>query len=148
MGHGHHTSVQGEADRPFDHGARPDVDRGARGPRRGNQLSGRVHLVVVDEKRLHLVLRSEEPADGELALHHEDRPVGLELAPAGRVVEVPIVVEAGVGRIIHLDERSGRLDPGVADTVGHPDSLAYPVPAACTRLMGLRWSTDFVSIRP
>jgi hypothetical protein len=80
--------------------------------------------VIIDEQRTHCVLGRQEPVDGEPPLDHEDRLVGDQPDPAGRVIEVPVEVESRVVGVVHPDERAQDDDGRVLGRVGHPASLA------------------------
>jgi hypothetical protein len=80
--------------------------------------------VIIDEQRTDRVLGREEPVDGEPPLDHEDRLVGVQPDPAGRVVEVPVEVESRVVGVVHPDERARGDDRKVLGRVRHPASLA------------------------
>jgi hypothetical protein len=80
--------------------------------------------VVVDQEGTYRVLRSEEAADGEPPLDHEDRLVGLHPDPLGRVGEVPVGVEAGVIGVDDFYEGATRATTWGLRNIGHVASLA------------------------
>jgi hypothetical protein len=119
--------VQGEADGVGDHGTRPYEHRRPPGSCGRHQVTGRLHLVIIDEQGTHRVLGREEPIDSELPLDHEHRLVGVQPDSAGRVVEVTVKVESRIIGVAHFEKRARGDDMGVLGRVRHPASLAYPM---------------------
>ena len=124
IGHRDHAAMEGEAHRAGHDGARPDEHRRSPGPGGRHQVTGRCHLVVVDQQRTHGVGRSEESLDGEPPLDHEDRLVGFHPDPTGWVVEVPVEREARVLGVDHADEGARGAHARVLWRARHAASLA------------------------
>ena len=111
--------MEGEADGAGDQGTRPHEHRRPPGPGGRYQFTGRGYLVIIDEQRTHSELRRKEPVDGEPSLD-DYRLIGVKLDPAGRIAEVPVVVEPWVVAVVDPDERARRdrpFDPAVGDVI-------------------------------
>jgi hypothetical protein len=124
VGDRYDAPVQGEADRTGHQSTRPHEHRHAQGTCCRHQDAGCVHLVVIDQQRMHRVRRREKPADGKPPLDDENGLVGLQPDASRRVVEIPIEKESRIVMVVHPDERAGNDIGMVLGRIQHPFSLA------------------------
>ena len=86
VGHRHNAPVQIEPHGGSDDGTGAHEHRHPLGPGRRHLSTGRRQLTIVDQQRLHGILRREESIDRQFAFDHENATVPLPAAsaPPGR----------------------------------------------------------------
>jgi hypothetical protein len=106
------ASVEGEADRTGHQRTRPHEHGRSLGSCGRHEVAGCVHLMVIDQQRMHRVGGREKPADGKPPLDHENGLLGLQPDATRRVVEIPIKKEPRIVVVLQPDERA-RSDSGI-----------------------------------